>query len=436
MKRDVYKKLIEWKNDLNRKPLILKGARQVGKTYILNEFGEKEFENFVYLNFEQNSEFCSFFENGLFPENIIEKISFYFNTKVDRKNTLIIFDEIQECPKALTSLKYFSELKNKYYVVAAGSLLGLKFGVQSAFPVGKVDIIDLYPLSFTEFLAGIGKENLKKVLENIDKISPIDKIFHKMLLEDFKLYSYIGGLPEIINTYNKSKDFKKIREKQITLLDTYELDFSKHTTKSEANKIDVIWHQLESQIAKENKRFIFTDVSKHARANKYFSSLQWLKNCGLIYSSYKIRKAEIPLKAYKVENQFKLFFFDIGLLSAKLNLSGKLFLNEEILLNQFKGIFAENIVSQELVTSGFKELYYWSSGNTAELDLLIEYGSEIYPVEIKSGKSKAKKSLKVYDERLHPKKMIRISTNNLKEDGRIINIPIYAVSIIKVILPD
>lgn len=428
MKRDIYKQLLDWKNDILRKPLILKGARQTGKTYVLKEFGGKEFENMAYFNFEEEPALKKFFENSLNPAKILEKLSIYSEKAITPDRTFIFFDEIQESPRALTSLKYFSEMDEKYYIVSAGSLLGIKVGVSSPFPVGKVTFLDLYPFSFGEFLDGLGKEKLRSLLDNVSALEPIDDVFHQELIEHLKLYFYVGGMPEAIKHYNVDKDLKKVRDVHRDILQGYENDFRKHSSKSDVMKITEIWGSIPVQLAKENKKFKYSEISKYARAREYNDMIIWLENAGLVYKSYKIKTPKLPLSGYREENIFKLFLIDVGLLGAMLNLSPKSIIEGNTLFSEYNGAYTENFVAQELVTNGFGSLYYWASERTAEVDFVLVYGEDIYPFEVKSGTSRQKKSLKIYGQKYKNSVLSMATPRNFKHDGEIRNYPLYAIS--------
>jgi uncharacterized protein len=427
MKRDIYKHLINWKTDPLRKPLILEGARQTGKTYILKQFGKKEFQQTIYLNFEEEPALKSFFENTLNPSKILEKISIYSEKTIDPKTTLIFFDEIQECPRALTSLKYFSEMDTGYNVVSAGSLLGIKVGADSPFPTGKVNFLDLYPFSFGEFLDGLGKEKLRKLLCGVSEFTPIDDAFHQELIECLKLYFYVGGMPEAINRYNADKNLDEIRKIQREILKGYENDFRKHSDKSETAKLSATWRAVPVQLAKENKKFKYAEISQYARAREYNNIVVWLEDTGLVYRSYNIDTPKLPLSGYKKENIFKLFLLDVGLLGAMLNLSSKSIIEGNALFSEYNGAYTENFVAQELKANGFKELYYWTISRLAEVDFVLLHEEGVYPLEVKAGTGKRKKSLKMYGQKYKDSVLSVASLRNFKKDGDMYNYPLYAV---------
>jgi len=425
MKRQCYQQVIDWMTSASRKPLILLGARQVGKTYLLNHFGQEEFEQVIYANFEEDENLHQFFHGDLHPSKIIRALEIYFNTTIHAENTLIIFDEIQECPKALTSLKYFCEQANEYYIAAAGSLLGIKVGKQSGFPVGKVNLIYLYPLSFLEFLTALGNKKLAEYLASIDSFVSIPQPLHTQAMEYFRLYTFIGGMPEVVAMYCNGQNLMKAREVQETIIKTYEFDFSKHAPSNQITKITQVWHSIPEQLAKENKKFIYSIVRAGARAREYESAIQWLIDAGLIYRCANISAPKLPLPAYSSGGTFKMYLFDVGILGAMSRLSSKVLLQPNVLFTEFKGALTENVVAQMLKISGHRDLFYWTSANTAEVDFIVPLEMSIIPLEVKAGKSSKKKSLHVYIERYHPKTIARTSPMNLRQDGDISNYPFY-----------
>ena len=429
MKRDIYDKLLSWKVSENRKPLVLQGARQVGKTYIIKEFGSKEYSNVAYFNFEEDKGLVAFFDGVLDPLSIIEKLSIASESKINPNATLIIFDEIQEAPAALTSLKYFCELANEYHVIASGSLLGISLGQERSFPVGKVNILHLYPLSFIEFLSGIGKPLLAEMLENKNDFTNMDNKFHQELLNDLKMFMFIGGMPEAINVYNKSRDLDQVRQVHQEILLGYESDFAKHTSKAEAIKLRQVWDIVPSQLAKENKKFVFSEVKKHARPRDFNEAIEWLLKCGLVYKSYRVNMPELPLNGYIEENVFKLFCLDSGLLGAMLDLTAKTIVAGSKLFSRFNGAFTENYIAQELTKVGFAQLYYWTSGNMAEIDFLVPYQEHVYPLEVKSGFNPRSRSLSIYLSKYQPEFISRTSLLNFAKNNEYRDYPLYAISL-------
>lgn len=429
MKRDIYLDLVSWKNSDNRKPLILQGARQAGKTYILKEFGKNEYQDTAYFNFEEDPALAEFFKGRISPGKIIEKLSIYREKPILPAATLIIFDEVQNCPETLTSLKYFQEEAGQYHIAAAGSLLGIRIGRYAPFPVGKVNFLNLYPLSFGEFLDGVGKSGLRRLLRTVTTPAPFELAFHNELLENLRLYYFIGGLPEAIAQYNRDKDLNKVRTIQNEILAAYLLDISKHATKTEAIKIANIWNSIPGQLAKENKKFKFSGISENARARDYNESIQWLAHAGLIYKCFSIKTPKLPLSGYCEDNIFKLYLLDTGLLGAMLDLSQKTIVEENRLFSEYNGAFTENYVAQELIANGNKALYYWSSDSIAEVDFIIPHNEEIFPLEVKAGTSRHKKSLTAFSGRYGAGGLSMATLRNFKQDGQVCNYPLYAVSL-------
>lgn len=428
MKRDIYKRLIEWQNSPRRKPLIINGARQVGKTHALKHFGRSNFHNYTYLNFEKDEKLCEYFNNSLDPKELIRIIGIHTEIQIEPNKTLIIFDEIQNCPKALNSLKYFCEEANNYHVAAAGSLLGVKTAGDKGFPVGKVNFLNLYPLTFFEFLSALGQDQTRKFLEELNEFQPIPNPIHEKLIAFLKIYLFVGGMPEAAEEYIKSENLNVVREIQLEILNAYEKDFGKHAPIHDVMKITTVWKQIHQQLSKENKKFIFSAIRKSARGRDYEDSIQWLSDAGLIHKSYRIKTPKLPLSAYGDNNIFKILLLDVGLLGAQCNLSAHSLIEGNILFSEFKGSLTENYVTQEWIASTGQVPYYWTSEGKAELDFLTEIDNEIYPLEIKSGESKQKKSLLVYNDVYAPAKLLRTSTLNLKRDGNIYNCPLYLIS--------
>lgn len=426
MKRNIYTQLEEWKQSARRKPLVINGARQVGKTYALKHFGQRSYEKVAYLNFEKDEKLGQYFEGTLDPKELIKIIGIHTEIDIEPHNTLIIFDEIQECPKALNSLKYFCEEANEYHVVAAGSLLGVKTTGEKGFPVGKVNFLHMYPLTFFEFLSALGHEKTRLFLEEYTVYEPLPNPMHDKLLQLLKLYFFIGGMPEAVAEYVKTEKLSTVREIQLEILNAYERDFSKHAPPHEIMKIMTVWKQVHRQLAKENKKFIFAAIRKSARGRDYEEAIQWLSDAGLIYKSY-LGSPKFPLSAYADNSIFKIFLADVGLLGAQSNLSPQIIIEGDLLFTEFKGALTENYVAQELIATN-KKTYYWESEGQAEIDFLLEDDHEIYPLEVKSGASQKKKSLQVYNQKYAPSKLIRTTTMNLKHDGDIYNCPLYLIS--------
>ncbi len=426
MKRNLYSSLCAWKRSSSRKPLILRGARQVGKTYLLKQFGLKEYASCLYLNFEETPELADFFSKQLTPATLLENISLHYNQRILPGETLLIFDEVQECPAALNSLKYFQEQANEYHIVAAGSLLGVKLAHTKGFPVGKVNFFDLYPLSFLEFLTAIGKQQLSEFLMSKNTFEKIPDPVHEELLILLKKYMFIGGMPEAVAEYIKTDSLLSVRPIQGAILDAYILDFAKHAPKEQLMKITQVWESVPSQLAKENKKFIFTALQKSARGREYQMAIQWLADAGLIYKSCQISAPKLPLSGYANTHFFKVFLLDIGLLAAMSNLPAKIVVEKTNLFTEFHGAFVENFVAQELVAQDHA-LYYWSSEGTAEIDFIIEHELNIFPLEVKAGFNRKKKSLLVYGEKYNPSLLLRGSLMNLEKNGKMANFPLYLI---------
>ncbi|RKY75450.1 ATPase [candidate division KSB1 bacterium] len=431
MKRAMYQQLLTWKKSRHRKPLLLQGARQVGKTFLINEFGKNEYSNFIYLNFEQNAELHTLFTGNLEPSNIIGNISLYLNQKINSSDTLIFFDEIQTAPDVLTSLKYFYEHAPEYHIIAAGSLLGVSVGKKSSFPVGKVTFLTLYPMSFKEYLTAFDQELIAEKLNAFQYTDSFPEIIHQKLLKHLKMYLYLGGMPEVLNVYLKENDISLARKIQLDILEAYKRDFSKYADSSQAIKTFELWHSIPYQLAKENKKFKYSDVRKNARSATFENTIHWLKNTGLINIAYNIKVPKIPLSGYADYSKFKLYLLDSGLLGAMLNISPEIIIKPNALFSEYNGAFIENFVASELISAGIKNLYYWTSKSDAEVDFVIEQGGNIYPLEVKSGTNRNIKSLRSYAEKFNPKFIIRTSPRNFTIDNDFINIPLYAICIIK-----
>lgn len=426
MERILINELQKWKEKSDRKPLILRGARQVGKTWLLKDFGKKSFKDVCYINFEQKDVLGAIFEGTLSPKRIIEQLSVYSGKKILPEETLIIFDEVQEMPRALTSLKYFAEEAPEYAICCAGSLLGVALHEGTSFPVGKVEFLDLYPLSFREFLLANGEEML---LDYILKDGNRDlAAFTEKLTDYLKKYFVIGGMPSAILKWLDTHDFFEVDDVQKQLVAAYENDFSKHAPRQMIEKIRYVWDSIPSQLAKENKKFVYGLVREGARAREYEDSLMWLSDAGEIIRTYNISKPDIPLKAYADLKSFKVFLLDVGLLRCMSGVSPKVILEGSRIFEEFKGALTEQYVCQELQL--FKRLqtnYYWTSSSAAEVDFLISDGMEVFPLECKAGLTMNAKSLKVYRQKYMPRLSLRTSLlhySKNKEEG-MVNIPLY-----------
>ena len=400
MRRHTINDLVAWKKEKNRKPLIIQGARQVGKTWLMKEFGKQEFEQTVYLNFESSSRLKNLFIADFDIERILAVIEIEASVKINAATTLLIFDEIQEAEKGLTALKYFHENAPEYFIVAAGSLLGISMQKNNSFPVGKVDFMKLYPMSFAEFLDSIGEQKLVLQLQN--RNWQVIASFHEKMVELLRLYYFIGGMPEAIAEYLKNKNLDSVRAIQNKILIGYENDFAKHAPNEIVPKIKLVWHSLISQLAKENRKFIYGQIKKGARAKDFEMAIQWLVDAGLVLKVARIEKPTLPLSAYADYDSFKLFFVDIGLLNAVGNLDKKILLEKNNILTEFKGAATEQFVCQQLKIK--TEIYYWMAPNaTAEIDFIFQQKNEVIPIEVKAEENLKSKSLKVFVEKFDNK---------------------------------
>lgn len=430
MKRLIIEELIKWKSRKDRKPLILKGVRQCGKTYILNEFGKDNYEDVAYFNFEGNPALAERFEQDLDSKRIIMELGILSGKKIKPGSTLIIFDEIQFCNKALTSLKYFYEQSSEYHIVCAGSLLGITLSKPLSFPVGKVDFLTLRPMSFYEFAIASGETML---LEYIDKLlvkAPIPQIFADKLTTLLKTYYVTGGMPEVVSKWIESKDVFEVERIQDVILSSYELDFAKHAPAVEFPKLSLIWRSIPDQLAKENGKFVYGHIKPGARAKDLEDALQWLISAGMVYKVCKIEKPAIPLSAYSNQSYFKLYMSDIGLLRRIARLPAASIFEESTLYSEFKGSLTENYVLSELVNLHEDVPYYWKSGNTAEVDFIVQFEGKIVPIEVKASTNVKARSLGVYREKYKPELSVRTSMLNLKYDEGLLNIPLYMLWII------
>ena len=424
MKRTALKQLIDWKKSPKRKPLILNGARQVGKTWLMKEFGKQEFQDVVYVNFESSTRLKKIFSEDFQIDRIIAALEIETNQKIDSRNTLLIFDEVQEAQKGLTSLKYFYEQAPQYFVIAAGSLLGLSMHKDNSFPVGKVDFLELYPLSIIEFLVNLDEERL--ATEILNKNWSVVSIFHNKLVELLRLYYFIGGMPEVVADYIQQKNLSACRALQKKLILGYENDFAKHAPHALVPRIRLVWHHLISQLAKENKKFIYGQIKKGARAKDFELAIAWLVDAGLVIKVSRVEKPTQPLQAYANMDVFKLFFVDVGLLNAMADLDQKIILEKNKILTEHKGALTEQFVCQQL--KGKTKLFYWSAPNaTAEIDLLIEQQNKIIPIEIKAEENLKSKSLKTFVDKFRSEHALRLSMNTYRKEIWLENIPLYGV---------
>lgn len=423
MKRNAILKLVQWKNSPERKPMVLRGARQVGKTWLMKEFGQNYYDNYVYFNFDEEDELKSIFETNKNPNRIIELLSMISDEKIEPEKTLIIFDEIQECPEALNTLKYFKEKANEYHVITAGSLLGTLLAKPKSYPVGMVNLLDIYPLTFDEFLNAIDS-GLYAYYESIQKEQVIEQIFHQRLLDAYNYYLIIGGMPECVSSWIKYKDPAMVSKIQRELIEVYENDFSKHNGKVNSGRILMVFRSIVSQLAKPNEKFMYGAVREGARARDFEEAIEWLVSAGMLNRVYNVSKMEHPLSAFDKLDQFKLFVFDTGLLKQMSGVD-----NSAILLRtdyQFKGPLTENYVLQQLQGQFEVEPRYYSDKN-GEIDFVVQNKMEIIPIEVKGGEDRSANSFKIYVANNAPQHAYRFSKRGYRKDGGFTNLPLYLV---------
>ncbi|MDD3362941.1 MAG: ATP-binding protein [Hespellia sp.] len=426
MKRFALDRLVSWKNSKTRKPLIIRGARQVGKTWIMKEFGRTCFKQVAYVNFDNNTRMKQVFEADIDVERLILAISAETGVSIRADSTLLIFDEIQEVPKALTSLKYFYENAPEYAIVAAGSLLGVALHQGTSFPVGKVEFLDLHPLSFREFLCALGEERYNELLEKND-ISLVS-MFRSKYMERLREYYYVGGMPEVVNDFIENKDYARVRDIQKNLLDYYQQDFSKHATSNLVPRLNLVWNSVPMQLAKENKKYIYGQVREGARAKDFELAIQWLLDCGLIHKVQRVGKPALPLKAYLDLDAFKMYMVDIGLLIAMTDLDARVIIDGNRIFTEFKGALTEQYVLQQLISEFEIEPYYYSAQNSkGEIDFMLQAKTSILPVEVKAEENLKAKSLKAFCEKYAPQYAVRTSMSDYREQDWMTNIPLYGI---------
>ncbi len=426
MYRVAIEKLYKWKESNRRKPLIIEGARQVGKTWLMKEFGSEAYTNTVYINFDSNSRMAELFSSDLNTDRLIMGLELYAGHKIEADNTLLIFDEVQEVPRALSSLKYFYENAPQYHIVCAGSLLGIALHGGTSFPVGKVDFLKLYPLSFKEFLMATGNERFAKLLNKQDY--EMITSFKQTYIDALKHYYFVGGMPEAVQSFAENKDFNEVREIQKRILAAYEQDFSKHAPYEIVPKIRMIWNSIPSQLAKENKKFIYGLVREGGRAKEYETAIMWLTDCGLVHKVSRVNAAGIPLKAYEDLRAFKLFVVDVGLLGCMTGLHQRTLLDGNDLFTEFKGALTEQYVCQQLKTIEDLGVYYYTNDRgSCEMDFVIDTGEQIIPLEVKAEVNLKAKSLRTYREKFEPEISVRTSMSDYKNEDWLVNLPLYAV---------
>lgn len=426
MERTAIQKLYRWKTSKRRKPLIIEGARQVGKTWLMKEFGRRAYADMVYINFDANSRMAGLFSADLSTDRLIMGIELYAGKKIDAEHTLLVFDEVQEVPRALTSLKYFYENAPQYHIVCAGSLLGIALHEGTSFPVGKVDFLSLYPLSFREFLAAVAGERFVRLLDSQDYA--LITAFKQTYIDALKQYYFVGGMPETVQNFIEEKDFNEVRSVQKRILAAYEQDFSKHAPLEVVPKIRMVWNSIPSQLAKENKKFVYGLVREGGRAKDYETAIMWLCDCGLLYKVSRVNGAGIPLKAYEDLKAFKLFMADVGLLGCMAGLHPQTLLNGNALFSEFKGALTEQYVCQQLQTLEDIGVYYYTNDRgSCEVDFILDTGEQIVPVEVKAEVNLKAKSLKTYREKFAPAVSVRASMADYRKEDWLVNLPLYAV---------
>ncbi len=426
----MYRRLIErlkrWKEDENRKPMIIRGARQVGKTWLMKEFGRICYESCAYISMDENEIMENVFRDAFDIGRIISALEISVGFKIIPGKTLLIFDEVQEIPRALKSLKYFCEDAPEYHVIAAGSLLGIALHEGTSFPVGKVDFCDLHPLDYQEFLCACGEEQLAELLNSEDH--GLITSFKNKYIDYLKFYYYVGGMPEVVVTYLNTRDLKRVRSVQNRLLSAYENDFSKHAPPEIVTRIRMLWNSIPTQLAKENKKLLYGLIREGARAREYEVAITWLADCGLIHKVHRVKKPDYPLRAYQDFQAFKLFVLDVGLLGAMARLNAKLILEGNRLFEEFKGALTEQYVLQQLVTDEENDIFYWTSDTAkAEIDFLIQNEEGIVPVEVKAEENLQAKSLKSFYNKYHPGLAVRVSMSDYREQEWMVNIPLYQI---------
>lgn len=428
MERFLLKKLLAWKTSPYRKPLIVKGVRQVGKTWILKEFGRLYYDNVAYFNFDENEEYKQFFDTTKNVNRILQNLSMASSQTISPEKTLIIFDEVQDCPNVINSMKYFCENAPEYHIACAGSLLGIALAKPSSFPVGKVNFMQVDPMTFEEFLIANGDSNLAEYIQTIDTIEPIPDAFFNPLYEKLKMYYVTGGMPEPVRIWTEARDVNVMQEALSNIIEAYERDFAKHPNVNEFPKISMIWNSIPSQLAKENKKFLYKVVKTGARAREYEDALQWLIDARLVHKIYRSTSPGLPISAYDDVSAFKIYLVDVGLLRRLAKLAPTAFGEGNRLFTEFKGALTENFVLQTLMTQFEVTPRYWSQANPPyEVDFLIQRDNDIFPIEVKSESNTTSKSLKKFKE-LFPDKVklrIRYSLDNLKLDDDVLNIPLF-----------
>lgn len=427
MKRDILEKLNNWKTSSTRKPLIINGVRQCGKTYALNEFADNYYENKAYFNFERQESLSAVFENDYDTDRIIFELGLVNGKTITPETTLIIFDEIQECSRAITSLKYFCENAPQYHIACAGSLLGIHLK-ETSFPVGKVDILKMYPMCFSEFVRATGEEMLADFISDFEKGKKVPEPVADKFVTLLRQYYIVGGMPEVVKAWCETKDFETVENLQQNILDSYEHDFAKHAPLAEFPKLTAIWKSIPEQLAKPNSKFIFSHVKKGARSKDLEDSLEWLINAGLVYKVCRIEKPFMPVSSYKDDTYFKIYLSDVGLLRRLSKLPPQIVLESSPYYTEFKGALTENYVLNEIVKSVNNELFYWTSSNSAEVDFVVQCGANIVPIEVKAEANVKARSLAEYRKKFNPAVSVKTSMKSEANGKEILNIPLYLIS--------
>ncbi|MDL2252743.1 ATP-binding protein [Ruminococcaceae bacterium OttesenSCG-928-I18] len=428
MLRHAMNDLIEWKNRPGRKPLLLRGARQVGKTWLMKELGRLHFKNVAYINFDNNERMAALFQGDLDIERLIISLQIEAGITINAADTLLIFDEVQEVPRALSSLKYFDENAPEYAIIAAGSMLGVALHQGTSFPVGKVEFLDLYPMSFTEFLDAMDMSQYAELLVTDQPDFGMITTFKGKYIDALRQYYYIGGMPEAVYAFSQRHDFEEVRRIQMRLLDAYDQDFSKHAPNDTVPRIRMLWNSIPAQLARENRKFVYGHIRDGARAREYELAMQWLLDCGLIHKVNRITKPDMPLMAYVDQSAFKLYMLDVGLLAAKSNLDLKSLLEGNRVFEEFKGALTEQYVLQQLLSDCHMQPYYWTAERaTAEVDFVCQLESDIIPMEVKAEENLKAKSLKQYVEKFSPEYAIRTSMSDYRKEEWLTNLPLYAL---------
>jgi len=428
MKRLAVNRLVEWKRKKNRKPLIIRGARQVGKTWLMKEFGGRHYDKHVYINFEDNPKMERLFSLDLDAERLVEGLSAFSGISID-ENTLIIFDEVQAVPKALTSLKYFSENAPQYHIIAAGSLLGVALHENTSFPVGKVEFMDLYPLSFSEFLCAVSHERYAEILESGD--TDLIGTLKPELIDLLRKYMLVGGMPEAVAEYAQSKDHVVVREIHRAILTAYENDFSKHAPYNIVPRIRMLWHSIPRQLAKENRKFIYGLVKEGARAREYELALLWLVDCGLVHKINRVSSGNHPLKAYEDMNAFKLYMLDTGLLCALSGIEASALIDGDRLFTDYKGAVTEQFVLQQLICARISPFYWSNDRSSGEVDFVFQVDSKVIPLEVKAAENLQAKSLRSFAEKYKVEEAVRTSLSDFRRENWLVNLPLYMMEGIK-----